>query len=419
VNRITCQLSCGFILSFFLCASACRAQDECNLAKDLVVQGLERVKTGTNNEAADGLQLLKHATEICINLGDAWYYRSIFEKKLGQASQADYSLRKAKMFGSEAMDQAGDPFQLATGGAAKPRLGPVRAKWALIIGISQFEDTQLKPLAYTSKDARDFADLLLDPNVGRFEASHVHALTTGHVTTSQLKQELNWLARSAGEDDLVVLFLASHGTPRNYDTAEVNYIATSDTKVTPPDDLFATSLPMVDLSDIVRTRVKSSRTVIFLDTCHSGAATTSLPDRAAGAMDSSASPVALDRIRQGFGRVILTSSKPDEVSSEGAPFQNGYFTHFLLQALRQNNGNATMDDVYAYMSEQLPKAAQAVRRRQTPVLTRSDLGAEIVIGAPVAAGTALRFPATNRPTVRLANTPANVAIAASFRRAEK
>jgi hypothetical protein len=379
------------------CGSVCRAQDECNLAKDLVVQGLERVRTGTNDEAADGLQLLKHATEVCINLGDAWYYRSVFERKLGQASQADYSLKKAKTFGSEAMDQSGNPFQLATGGA-KPKAGPVREKWALVIGISQFEDSQLKPLAYSSKDARDFADLLLDPKVGRFEASHVHALTSGEVTTRQLKQELNWLARSASEDDLVVIFLASHGTPRNYDTAEVNYIATSDTKVVPADDLFATSLPMADLSDIVRTRVKSLRTVIFLDTCHSGAATTSLPDRAsAGAVDASASPVALDRIRQGVGRVIMTSSKPDEVSSEGPPFQNGYFTHFLLLALRQNNGNATMDDVYAYMNQELPKAAQAVRRRQTPVLSRSDLGAEIVIGTPSGpdAG-ALRIPVDDK-----------------------
>ncbi len=396
MNRITCQLICAVILCLCFCASVCRAQDECNLAKDLVVQGLERVRTGTNDEAADGLQLLKHATEVCINLGDAWYYRSVFERKLGQASQTDYSLKKAKTFGSEAMDQAGDPFQLATGGATKPKAEPVREKWALVIGISQFDDSQLKPLAYTSKDARDFADLLLDPNVGRFQASHVHALTSGEVTTRQLKQELNWLARSAGEDDLVVIFLASHGTPRNYDTAEVNYIATSDTKVNPPDDLFATSLPMVDLSDIVRTRVKSRRTVILLDTCHSGAATTSLPDRASpGAVDSSVSQVALDRIRQGVGRVILTSSKPDEVSSEGPPFQNGYFTHFLLLALRQNNGNATMDDVFAYMNQELPKAAQAVRRRQTPVLSRSDLGAEIVIGATSGASTGARVPASD------------------------
>jgi uncharacterized caspase-like protein len=375
------------------------AQDQCNLAKDLIVQGLERVKTGTNDEVGDGLQLLKHATEVCISSGDAWYYRSLFENKLGEAAKAKYSLDKAKMFGSEAMDGGADPFHLATGGTvAKAPAGSVHEKWALVIGISKFQDKHLKGLSYSSKDAQDFANLLTDPMVGRFKSSNVHTLT-GEVTTRQVKEDLNWLARSAGEDDLVVIFLSSHGTPRSFDTAEVNYIATSDTQVEPEDDLFATAMPMVEISDIVRTRVKARRTVIFLDTCHSGAATTSLPERATvGAVDSSASMDVLDRIRQGVGRVILTSSKPDEVSSEGAPFQNGYFTHFLLEALRQNQGLASIDQVYAYMSDQLPKAAQAVRKRQTPVISRSDLGSDIVLGSPTAVATGADASPRNTPS---------------------
>src|ERR1700733_6962833 len=106
-------LATSFVIVF---SGPIAAQDQCNLAKDLVVQGLERVKTGTNDEVGDGLQLLKHATEVCISSGDAWYYRSLFENKLGQAAKAKYSLDKAKMFGSEAMDEGADPFRLATVG---------------------------------------------------------------------------------------------------------------------------------------------------------------------------------------------------------------------------------------------------------------------------------------------------------------
>ncbi len=93
-------------------------QEQCNLSKDLVVQALERVKSGTKDEAEDGLQLLKHATEVCINNGDAWYYRSVFEKERGQPGNVQYALDKAKKFGSEAMEQGANPFHLATGGAA-------------------------------------------------------------------------------------------------------------------------------------------------------------------------------------------------------------------------------------------------------------------------------------------------------------
>jgi hypothetical protein len=288
------------------CVPGAVAQDQCNLAKDLVVQALERIKTGTNEEAGNGLQLLRNATDVCINAGDAWYYRSLFEKKLGQPSKSEYSLKKAKMYGSEAMDQGADPFQLATAPEAqKAAAGPVHEKWALVIGISRFQDKHLARLNFASKDAKDFAAVLVDPSVGRFKPSNVHSLVDGEVTTRQLKQELNWLARSASDPhDLVVIFLSSHGTPRNKDTAEVNYIATSDTEIEPEDNLFATAMPMVQISDIVRSRIKAQRTVILLDTCHSGAAAGSGASTVARS-DFSASADALDRYLQLARREIL------------------------------------------------------------------------------------------------------------------
>ncbi len=369
-----------FIVLASVLAAHLRAQDQCNLAKDLVVQALERVKTGTNEEAGDGLQLLKHATEVCINSGDAWYYRYIFERKLGQASKADYSLKKAKLFASEALELGSDPFVLATGmhtGIAP--FGPVHEKWALVVGISKFQDPRLHRLNFASKDAMDFAALLVDPKVGRFRPSNVHALTDGEVTTKQLKQELNWLARSASDpNDLVVVFLSTHGTPRNIDTAEVNYIATSDTEVMPEDNLFATALPMVQISDIIRSRIKARRTVIFLDTCHSGAAT---GGTAATAADRSASNGELERIRQGTGRAIVTSSSPEEQSYEGKPYANGYFTYFLMEAMKKNSGQSSIDQIYDDLKQNVSKAASSIQRKQNPVLSLSEHGSEIVIGA--------------------------------------
>jgi hypothetical protein len=354
-----------------------RDQEQCNLSKDLVVQALERVKAGTKDEAEDGLQLLKHATEVCINNGEAWYYRSVFEKERGQSGNVQYALDKAKKFGSEAMEQGANPFRLATGDAAAAgggittSTGQLGEKWALVVGISKFQDKHLPRLNYASKDAKDFSSLLLDPGVGRFKAANVHALTEGQVTAKELKIELNWLARNAQPNDLVVIFLSSHGTPRNRDTAEVNYIATSDTETEPEDNLFATAFPMVEISDVVRTRIKAQRAVIFLDTCHSGAAI----------RDAAASDKALDRLRQGVGRAIVTSSAPEEQSYEGKPFDNGYFTHFLLEALRKGQGNDSIEQVYAAVKQNVSKAAGSIQRKQTPVLSKSERGEEIVIGA--------------------------------------
>ncbi len=383
----------GFLFIAALAAAASgalqdqRDQEKCNLSKDLVVQALERVQNGTKGEAEDGLQLLKHATELCTSNGDAWYYRSVFEEERGQPANVKYALDRARHFGSEAMNEGANPFHLATGAAAAiatPSAGPLGEKWALVVGISKFQDRHLPRLNFASKDARDFSTLLLDPKVGRFKAANVHALTEGQVTAKELKIELNWLARSAQPNDLVVIFLSSHGTPRNRDTAEVNYIATSDTETEPEDNLYATALPMVEISDVVRTRIKAQRTVILLDTCHSGAAVGHLLGEAVGSKDATTSENALDRIRQGVGRAILTSSSKEEQSYEGKPYDNGYFTHFLLEAMRKDKGNDSVEQVYASVKQGVTKAAGSIQRKQTPVFSKSEGGEQIVIGASAA-----------------------------------
>lgn len=361
------------------------------MAKDFMVQGLEQIKTGSSDEVEDGLQLLKHGTEQCASLGDAWYYRSLFERRLGQDAKANYSLGKAKLFGSEAMGQGLDPFRLASSQAvtSKP-LGPVHEKWALVIGISKFSDQHVPHLNYPAKDAQDFANLLKDSTLGRFKPENVRLLLDDQATTREIKAGLNWLARSAQPDDLVVVFLSSHGSPRERDLVGVNYIVTSDTVLgdpdKDPDSLFATALPMVDLSDIVRGRIQARRTAIFLDTCHSGAAAAS-GKAASGFGDSSASSQALDRIRQGVGRVIITSSTEKERSWESQTFHNGYFTYYLIQALEQDQGLAPIDRVYAYIRDNVSqRVSLEVRAHQTPLLSRSEIAGDIVIGAVPSAG---------------------------------
>jgi hypothetical protein len=397
-------------LVFSLYAVPARAQDErCGVAKDFVVQALEQIKTGTPSEVQNGLQLLKHANEECVSSGDAWYYRSLFEGKLGRAANATYALGKAKLFGSQAMTDGASPFVLAAPPQPELKtLPPVRNKWALVIGISQFHDPNLN-LHFTGKDAKDFSSVLVDPKFGRFPASNVHTLTEA-VTTRQLKEGLNWLAREAQPDDLVLIFLASHGTSRSEDTADVNYVVTSDTDLRDQDSLFATAMAMVDLSDIVRTRIRARRTVILLDTCHSGGAGIASRERALQVSESAPSASVLDRISQGIGRAILSSSQEEQSSYEGAPFQNGYFTHFLIEALRRDNGMDSIQQIYPYVKDQVSRAAaakgtsqraayvaggspatrSAASQGQTPVLTASDMGDVIVLGSPVSAGSSGR-----------------------------
>ena len=59
------------------------------------MQALERITPQSGNDAfVDALELLKHAVSVCPELGDAWYYRSLVEKRLGHDALAKYAWTK-------------------------------------------------------------------------------------------------------------------------------------------------------------------------------------------------------------------------------------------------------------------------------------------------------------------------------------
>ncbi len=251
----------GCVLLLLVVSQPARAQQSgrCGAGVDLVVQALERLRADSSpDQLADANQLLKRASELCSELGDAWYYRSLVERKLGHAQLADFAARQAARFPSDASSDQLNPFVLASplrnastrgvtgsGPATQPTApaGPPQ-RWALIIGIGTFTDANIEPLKYTTSDAKSFSDALLDPKIGNFPADHVHTLMNDAATTKGIKMQLNWLARSAGPDDTVVVYVATHGSSRDLDTVGVNYIVTHDTEVganIDPDSLYASS----------------------------------------------------------------------------------------------------------------------------------------------------------------------------------
>lgn len=373
----------AWVILVLLWCAAGHAEERCGTARDLMLRALERIRaSATNADYQDAVQLLKHACEQCAGLGDAWYFRSLFERKLGNARQADYALSKARQVGSEALSQGLNPFQMG----APPQPGEkftstARDKWALVIGCRRFRDPRINPLHYTTADAEGFAAVLKDPAAGRFKPDHVLLLVDENATTVRIRTELNKLAHTAGPGDLVVIFIASHGSAREQDIGGVNYIITYDTNVADPDTLYATALPMWEVVDAVRSRMQARKAAVFLDTCHSAGAFHSGPLVALG-LNTALSAATMDTAREGVGRAIVSSSQVGESSWESDKIQHGYFTYYLMQALRQGGGLDPIGKIYGYLREQVPKQVMLDKKAtQTPVMIRSEMGADLVVGA--------------------------------------
>jgi len=397
---------CAAILAL---AAAGHAQQGCAVSKDLVVRALELVSASPAREdLSNCLLLLKQAEEACDENGDAWYYRSLFERKLGQGNP-EYSLGKARERNAPALKSAEDPFTLATParGVAvvahdTPAAGSaphatrdthqpgVSHKWALVAGVGQFQNPRLN-LKYTRNDAQAVADYLRDPASGRFRADHVRLIADSEATAVNIRAGLNWLVRNAAEDDMAVIYIATHGTAREQDAAGASYVVAYDTDVDSLDGLYSTAIPMVEITTVVRTRIRALKVAVILDTCHSQGAiaqTVTVPQ--------SVSSQTLDRIKEGTGRVILAASGSEESSYELAKYSHGLFTYYLLQALKQQK-DAPLDKVYQWVTEQVSREAEGNGWKQHPVYSASDEVSPIVLGI---AG--LDATLWLRPAVRLA-----------------
>jgi hypothetical protein len=253
---------------------------------------------------------------------------------------------------------------------------PIRDKWALIVGISNFEDPKIPKLQYSAKDAIDFYKFL--EKTGNFKRDHMRLLLNEKATQRRILTELAtlFLHRVAEPDDLVVVFFSTHGSPTEEGPGGNNYIVAYDTSI---DELFATGVSMQAIMSTLKDRINSDRILLVLDACHSGATTVG-----AKGMTRSANFDA-EALAQGSGQLVICSSEPAERSWESKRAPNGVFTKKLMEGLTKDGTNTRLADAFAYLQSQVQKEVKEDRgQAQKPVLKSKWNGAELLPLSPPA-----------------------------------
>jgi len=383
----------------------CRgALDALNRVKEEITPRLTATTEAGKQRLTVMQSTLERATHACPDFAELWSYRLSVAQQLGLQADAGYAKRKL----DELQYQVPfDPFKLPPAAlppeqVAQAHNAKIKQKWALVVGIDKFQDKRLPGLRFAVKDSTDFANFLKDPNGGRFDPTHVIHLANDGATLEGIRRGLGELRVKAQAEDLVVVYLASHGSPRDRDPNGVSYIATNDTNLDDAASLYATSLQMIDLVQQINREMRSQHVVLILDTCFSGDALTSLDagagstgSRGFGAVASSAPAPdaqasaafseAFQNLKIGYGRAVITASRANQVSWESAKLENGYFTHYLLETLRAGHGNESLDRVF---TEVRTSVAAHVKQDngadQNPSYELSEGADSIVIGAPAA-----------------------------------
>lgn len=266
-------------------------------------------------------------------------------------------------------------------------VGPVKNRYALVVGVGKFK-SGVNPLQYAVKDAESFYTFLT-ARAG-FPRSNTYFLANETATRDNIARYLTGIRNAAQEDDLVVIYMSSHGTPP--DKFGGVYIVTYDTEVKPREAVWHTAVAETMLKDFVE-NLRARRLVMILDTCYSNGAYRQIPGflppggkslgaaeedegynlspesgkRLLGAKDlvledkpRKVSDTAKDvQTTDSYGKVLISASSSGQKSWESDTLRNSVFTYYYLDGLQRYRGSVR--DAFYYAQ---PLVSQRVKQEK-------------------------------------------------------
>jgi ATP-dependent DNA helicase len=186
----------------------------------------------------------------------------------------------------------------------------------LFIGIDRYASSGVKWLNCAARDARG-----LEAQFGDTLGGSTTLLLDGDATRARIAVEFNSLTK-CGEEDTVVIGFSGHGT-------EQHQLVTYDTD---PKALATTGIPLDELTDWFK-KIPARHLVLLLDCCFSSRAGAKVLKVDSVARGVASVDAQLEEMA-GDGRLIVTASAANEPAWESQTFGHGYFTYYLLEAMR-------------------------------------------------------------------------------------
>jgi WD40 repeat protein len=193
----------------------------------------------------------------------------------------------------------------------------------LAVGVDRFGQSSIPPLANAANDAAGIVENLKnDKRKEVFSDVDATLLTNDKATLQAITDAFAALAKRAKPDDLTVIFLAGHGVALD----GKYYFLPYDLPGLSPESVKGASLTHQKLADALNA-LPTSRTVVILDTCFSGAFAVS-----DSLMRDSRDQTLGKQMSHTSGRFILAGSSSQEEALDGVD-GHGVLTGVLLKGL--------------------------------------------------------------------------------------
>lgn len=240
--------------------------------------------------------------------------------------------------------------------------------YAVIIGISEYQQESLRTLQFADKDAALFAAYLRSPGGGNVPDSNMKVLLNTDATIAAIYDALNWLQESCEKNDKAYFYFSGHGDVETQNSFSLGYLLAYNSPAT---NYRNNAIRIEDLNTVANhLSVSSNATVVLVtDACHTG--------KLAGDYYKGKQLVASQLRLILNNEVRLAACAVDEKAVEGPEWGGGrgVFSYYLLKGLNgmadiNQNDTIQLRELQTYLDSAFAtdKALIRLARKQRPAL---------------------------------------------------
>lgn len=242
--------------------------------------------------------------------------------------------------------------------------------YAVIVGVSDYENPNIPDLNYAHVDAAAFVRFLQSPAGGAVPDSNITFLQNESATAGQVAAALNGLLERCQEGDRAIIYFSGHGDVERKTLTQPGFLLCRDA----PSSVYmgGGTFPLFWMQEVVTTLSVQNKSdvIVFTDACHAG--------KLAGSSISGAEITALNLAKTHATETKILSCQPNEFSLEGREWGGGrgVFSFYLIQGLtgladRNNDGVVTVLEIERYLEDAVSSAASP--HPQLPVVVGNKM----------------------------------------------
>ena len=248
---------------------------------------------------------------------------------------------------------------LQSGAQEVRTLPPPEKRFAVIVGVDQYDDPQIAPLVAAASDARKLRQTL--ENCCGFKAEQIRVLATGEVKNRQPTREnimtaIAEMVEKVPVNGLFLLAFAGHGKEGKDREA---FLFPANVRLNLIKD---TAIPLTWIRDHIRGK-RVEQVILLLDTCRNepGGRSDAENPLTQGFLESAR----FDRVNDGvIASATLYASSLGERAWEDTDPRQGYFTAAVIDALEKSSSPVTLLDLVKHVEKEVPERVKEERGAQ-------------------------------------------------------